>query len=482
MPPRPYGMHAKLHWEQSTCKVKPAGAMYTNWLEKRLYQGVFYKINLFNKGISEEMLATYYGRDLLTQNQIAEIQNEKLREFLKYCNDNSPYYHKQIQEHSVNLRAEDMFAELRKIPSISKMEITRNLESIFSREYVGRKGLIAKFTGGSTGTPLEIWGNHDDYRENNVIIARQRRWVNWVGGMKTMTLFGGSVDLPSSLRRITKRVLINDTILNIMDRSNTDFSSIVAVIRKKTPHALIAYFSILKELSQVCECEKRPLSGINVAIACAEPIEERARRHAEQWLNAPIYFQYGTRETGTFAQECRAQNGYHYAQDIIFCEVLDDDDNPCEFGNLVITWFANKVVPLVRYKIGDSASIVTEACACGLPYHRIDRIEGRMASMIITPDNRRITSLIFPHLLKDYDWIIEYQAEQTAKDHIVIRIRTNRKSSISDALEDIKKKFNELLGRDICLEFKINEDFLKVPTGKHLYFVSHLNSIPGCTE
>ncbi len=245
-----------------------------------------------------------------------------------------------------------------------------------------------------------------------------------------MTLFGGFVDMPSSLRRVAKRFLINDTIINIMDRSNTDFPLITNVIRKMQPHALIAYFSILKELAYICEEEKRPLTGIDVAIACAEPIEEHTRRNAEQWLSTKLYFQYGTRETGTFAQECRKQNGYHYAQDAVLCEVLDDNDNPCEFGNLAITWFANKVVPLIRYKIGDSAAIVTENCECGLPYHRIDRIEGRISSMIITPDHRRITSMIFPHLLKDFEWIMEYQAEQCSKDHIIVRIRTNRKDNL----------------------------------------------------
>ena len=450
--------------------------LHTNWMEKQLYQGMLYKLNLRNKGISEEILGAYYGRDLLTENQIAEIQNERLREFLKYCNINSPYYRNLFQERSLNIDADDMISELRKIPPISKDEIKQNLESIFSKEFANRKGLIAKFTGGSTGTPLEIWGDYSDYRENNIIIARQRRWVHWLGGMRTITLFGGFVDIKSKLHRAVKRILINETIINIMDRSNTDFSSIVASIRKSRPQALIAYFSILKELAYVCEEEKRPLTGINVIIASAEPIEEQPRLYAQEWLGAPIYFQYGSRETGTPAQECKMQNGYHYAQDIALCEVLDDNDKPCAFGHLAITWFANRVVPLIRYKIGDSATINTDACACALPYHRIDRIEGRMSAMIITPDDRRITSMIFPHLLKDYDWIMEYQAEQVAKDHIVVRVRTSRKDNLREPLEDITTQFANLLGGDVRLEFKINENFRKVPTGKHVYFISNLNS------
>jgi phenylacetate-CoA ligase len=139
--------------------------VYSDWMEELLYKSFLYKLNLHSKGISNKLLETYYDRDLLTQKQIAEIQNEKLREFLKYCNINSPYYHNKFLEHDLNLNAADMILELRKIPAISKKEIRENLESIFSREYLNRKGLIAKFTGGSTGTPLEIWGNYEDYRE-----------------------------------------------------------------------------------------------------------------------------------------------------------------------------------------------------------------------------------------------------------------------------------------------------------------------------
>lgn len=94
--------------------------------------------------------------------------------------------------------------------------------------------------------------------------------------------------------------------------------------------------------------------------------------------------------------------------------------------------------------------------------------------MIITPDDRRITSMIFPHLLKDFDWILEYQAEQVAKDRIIVRLRSNRDGGLSKDLDVVRKEFSKLLGEDIRIEFRINHAFLNVPTGKHVYFISSL--------
>lgn len=82
--------------------------------------------------------------------------------------------------------------------------------------------------------------------------------------------------------------------------------------------------------------------------------------------------------------------------------------------------------------------------------------------------------MIFPHLLKDFDWILEYQAEQVAKDRIIVRLRTNRDGGLSKDLDAVRKEFSKLLGEDIRFEFRINEAFLNVPTGKHVYFISSL--------
>jgi phenylacetate-CoA ligase len=216
------------------------------------------------------------------------------------------------------------------------------------------------------------------------------------------------------------------------------------------------------------------LRGIRLAIAAGEPLDERARQHAEKWLGCPVYFQYGTRELGTFAQECTEKAGYHYAQDLAYCEVIDDAGIDVEHGHLAITYFGNRVVPLIRYKGGDGASMELSVCACGRPYQRLRSIDGRIAAMIRTPDQRAITSLVFPHIFKDYAWIREFQVEQTGTNRLVVRVRRNDGAFSASSLTELEAKIHGLIGHDNRLEWDFDSSFIEVPSGKHVYFISRL--------
>jgi phenylacetate-CoA ligase len=447
---------------------------YFSTLRSLLSQHIMYPLNLWHKGISKRKLSAFLKRDLCSQDRIRELQAQNLREFLSYAGQHTTIYREMFKECSVNPHAEEIFAEIRKLPPLSKAMIRNNLPGLISDEYSGRKDLITKATGGSTGEPLIFYGDLEDYRQNGLIIARHHRWIGWEGAPKVVSLFGGFRDVPSSMNRSLKRLLINDTVINIMDSQSADYVEILKQLRRNPPQVLIGYFSILCQVARAAEAEGKPLQKVNLSVACAEPLDEKLRVHAEKWLGTKIYFQYGCRELGAIAQECKVQNGYHYAQDLILCEILDDQDQPADYGHLTITYMGNLVVPLIRYQIGDGAAMDESPCSCGLPWHRLKVIDGRISSMVVLPDGSQVTSMIFPHLLKDFAWILEYQVEQVAPDHIRIRVRTEGGSSFQESETLATSKLQVLLG-DVNIEWLLNEPFISVPTGKHVYFVSRLN-------
>lgn len=442
-----------------------------------LYQQIMYPLNLWNKGINRGKLLAFMKRDLLSQNRIRELQAKNLREFLSYAGQHTAFYRELLKECSVNPHAEDIFAEIRKLPPLSKVTIRNNLPRLISDEYSGRKDLITKATGGSTGEPLTLYGDKEDYRQNGLTIARQRRWIGWEGAPKVVSLFGGFRDVPSGINRLLKRFLIDDTIINIMDSQSVDYGAILRKLRRRPPDVLIGYFSILCHVARAAEAEGKPLSGVGLSVACAEPLDERRRRHAEQWLGTKIYFQYGCRELGTFAQECRFKAGYHYAQDQVLCETLDDQGGPADYGHFTITYMGNRVVPLIRYQIGDGAALDESPCSCGLPWQRLSVIDGRLSSMVALPDGSQVTSMVFPHLLKDFPWILEYQVEQVTPVHIRIRVRTESGSYSRDSETLAARKLKGLLG-NVYIEWLLDEPFISVPTGKHIYFISRLETQP----
>jgi phenylacetate-CoA ligase len=375
-------------------------------------------------------------------------------------------------ERGVDCGAENIVAELAKCPPLDKQTVREHLEELISDEFRGRKNLIAKTTGGSTGVPLTIYGDLEDYRVNNIVIARQRRWVGWVQGMETLTLFGGFRDRKSLRRLRLKQFLLNDRTINIMDSGSLDYVGILERLRRRVPEVLVGYFGVLKHLASLALSEDKPVHGIRVIMACAEPIDEQGRVLVQRGLGADMISQYGSREIGALAQECRRRDGYHCPQDVAFFETLDSRGAPALQGNLTVTYFANRVVPLIRYSTGDAASIDPSPCACGLPYVRVRNLEGRIASLILMADGKSMTSLLLPHILKDYDWIEEYQAEQPVRGKLIIRIRRNDARFSQESLVRLKEKFGQLAGPGLEVQWRFGEPFLQVPAGKHVCFIS----------
>lgn len=443
-----------------------------------IFTDVLYPLNLKQKGISPTLLQQWVDRDSWAPPAITDLQDRELRTFLQYAQQHCRYYRSLFESRGIDTHASDIRSELRRIPPLTKQMVRENVAELWSDEFPSREGLTKKATGGSTGRPMEVWGDPQDYRLNGIVIARQRAWIGWRGGTRTLTYLGGMLDAPSRVNRLAKRLLLNDRAINVMDRSNADFDSLLAGLRRSPPTSIVAYFSILCGLARAAEAQGRALDNVRLAIAAGEPLDERARRHAERWLGCRIYFQYGCRELGTFAQECEEQSGYHYAQDMAYCEVTDESGAEVERGHLTITYFGNRVVPLIRYQIGDGATLEDAPCKCGRPYRRLKSIDGRISSMIRTPDNRSITSMIFPHLFKDYVWIQEYQVEQKGLDRLIIRIRRNEAQFSVSSLQDLEAKLRGLIGDDIRFDWDFETAFLDVPSGKHVYFISRLG-LPG---
>lgn len=68
-------------------------------------------------------------------------------------------------------------------------------------------------------------------------------------------------------------------------------------------------------------------------------------------------------------------NEHHTLDDFNHVEIVDDDGRPVEEGEegrIVLTSLYRTLYPLVRYDIGDRGRFIDEACACGLPYRKIE--------------------------------------------------------------------------------------------------------------
>lgn len=165
-------------------------------------------------------------------------------------------------------------------------------------------------------------------------------------------------------------------------------------ILQMKPTAIIAVPSFLLKLAEFarqnnidlasCSLKKAICIGENIRNENLQP-NELAKRILEVWPNLKLFGTYASTEMSTAFSECEAGQGLHMQEELIYCEFLNEQNepvNPGELGELVITNIGVDAMPLLRFRTGDLMRHFSEPCKCGRSSLRIGPVEGRKQQMI----------------------------------------------------------------------------------------------------
>ena len=100
---------------------------------------------------------------------------------------------------------------------------------------------------------------------------------------------------------------------------------------------------------------------------------------------------YSTQETARIAHDCADAPVRHVNAETVLVEIVDDHGRTCPMGvsgRVIVTPFFNTAQPLIRYEIGDLASL-QPPCSCGRTLPVLSAIEGRVSHLFQLPDGRR---------------------------------------------------------------------------------------------
>lgn len=131
--------------------------------------------------------------------------------------------------------------------------------------------------------------------------------------------------------------------------------------------AVVASVASLLRLSAVA---KHP--PVRVALVPSRGLTEGLRRELEARFGFAVFALAGLPVTGglgTLGAECREHAGLHIWEDRYLVEIVDQNGNVLpdgERGELVVTTLDREALPLLRYRTGCTAAILTRApCVCG---------------------------------------------------------------------------------------------------------------------
>lgn len=360
--------------------------------------------------------------------EIAAVQRKQLVELAKHCESFSAHFHSRL--HGAGLMPED-FAEkgsLQALPVLSRRTLQTGNDIFCTAVPKDHLPLSETRTSGSTGEPVvvrrtamnnidwlattmreHLWHRRDflapfcAVRANVQKVVRHEHW-----------------GMPAALLRQT------GPLLGIPITTSIDEQ--IALIGDFKTQILLVYPNILNAFVQRAEAGELRFPDLRQILTIGETLAPDLRARAAAAFGAEIADMYSSQEAGNIALQCPECSNYHVMAENLIVEVLDADGKSVaegETGRVVITDLHNYATPLIRYDIGDYATLGA-ACACGRGLPALTRILGRERNLILMPDGSRHWPLVGFHKFRAIAPVMQYQMVQEDREHIELRLVTER--------------------------------------------------------
>jgi len=203
------------------------------------------------------------------------------------------------------------------------------------------------------------------------------------------------------------------------------------------------------------------------------------KKQVEKVFQCEFQDRYGCEEIGLIAAECKKQEGLHINTNDLYVEFIDKDGHPVapgEPGNIVITDLSNYVMPFIRYKMNDVGILSDKMCSCGRTQPLIQKIEGRVADFLLTPEGHAISGIsLTDHFGASIPGVAQIQLIQNKMDCLNLNIVKG------DGFNDNSLNKIEILVQDFFgPTMKFNCDFVnkipQEPSGKYRFTICNVDN------
>jgi phenylacetate-CoA ligase len=201
------------------------------------------------------------------------------------------------------------------------------------------------------------------------------------------------------------------------------------------------------------------------------------RQRMERAFGCPVFNRYGTREAGDIA--CSRGSDDLFVNPYTHCvEIVDDRGQRVTrgTGHVVVTLLNNRTMPLMRYDIGDYATVESaEALYPASGWQRLQSIDGRRMTMLQGPHGMSLSPGLLIGCIRQAiqeSWFIrQYQVVQRGVDKFTIRfvLRPGRRAdevAVQKSLDSMRSGLISVLGQQTRLDFEFVDHVEALPSGK----------------
>jgi len=432
------------------------------WMQNVLVSA--YGYHLYRKryhGAFQDILTLLKHSRNWTRQEAEAWQAEKLHDMVRHCRRTVPFYQQLFADYGLNENDFTSVQDIQKLPVLEKETLRQNTTQFRSSE---DKPYMLQHTSGSTGTPLALEVDEYTYKMAMALLVEHEQAHGVPFGAPRATFAGRMVQPANYLRPPFARYnrAENQMLFSSYHLNNDTFQWYANELKRFSPRELIGYPSAISDLaSHYLDTGISPGFRPDAIITNSETLLAWQREAIEKAFSCPVYDYYGTAEYVLFAGQER-DGRYRLNPVLGITEVLADSGEPASEGRLVATTLTNRVMPLLRYEVGDSGLAIREDMTQSV-VHQLERINGRMDDYIELPDGRRIGRL--DHVFKGLNSLNEAQIVQVSRDHCIIKVVFSSPPP-SDLLDTLAKKFEARTASQIHIDIQVVDRISRGANGK----------------
>lgn len=410
--------------------------------------------------------------------EIESLARSRLATTLAHASSTVPYFRDLLRGRLVNeSTAYEVLADL---PILTKNIIRTQRSSLIS-ETPGSNPR-ENTSGGSTGEPVRLLQDREWARESRSGELLFMRWAGHELGLPHVLIWGvpqATFGERIPLRERIFRFAQNETYLNCYLITPDLMDGWIAALNRIKPSLIEAYVDALTELARRIVATGQKIHSPRGIIVSAGVLTPAARELFQKVFGCPILNRYGSREVSNVACSCREETALHVHEGWSHLEIVDEDGTPCppgEEGNILVTVFANRTMPLIRYRIEDRGIWAEGECSCGRKTKRLAAVSGRRNDYLVAADGGHVNGTALTTLLYKVSGIRRFQYRQTSRSSVtlaVVALDPKQQTAVAESLAIPMNRLREMF-EGMNVELKFEDDIAPSKSGKYRYILNQV--------
>lgn len=341
-------------------------------------------------------------------------QLEKLNATLALASTQSRFY----RERLAGTAPLGCLEDIKHLPFTTENDLTAGLETFLCRPPDEVARVVTLPTSGSTGRPKRIGFAPADLDAIVDFFAAGMREMTGAGERVMICLPGtAEYGVPHLLAQGLERI----GAIPIATGGIVDFSAAADQLITHRPQCIVGMPVQLLGLADHCAGQRpEAATTLQTALLTADYVPPSLFSRVARGLSCQPFNHYGSTEMGYGgAVECALHNGLHLRENDLYFEVVHPQTGaplpPGQAGELVFTTLTRTAMPLIRYRTGDHARMLTDPCRCGFPLPRISP-PYRKAGNALDLHGFELTLAALDDCVFEIDGLIDYRLTALADD------------------------------------------------------------------